>query len=148
MNIDADTKKQVIRNIFEHGWNQARYDSFSEFLEDNIYFTFRGVKHVTNLAELKILVTLWKTAFPDLTFQILDIIVETDLAAANLVFTGTHAGEWQGIPPTGQKIKVAEMMFFRFEDGKIVELWEVYDEAAMLDQLRQVSGPPTEPDRP
>ncbi len=53
------------------------------------------------------------------------------------MFTGTHLGEWQGLPPTGQKIEVEEMMFFRFEKGKIVELWEVYDEASMIGQIKQ-----------
>ena len=143
MKLDAEGKKQVIRNIFEHGWNQSRYDSFSDFLEESVFLNFRGTRHVTNLDELKSLVAFWKAAFPDLTFQILDIIVETDLAAANLVFTGTHEGEWQGIPPSGQEITVEEMMFFRFENGKLVELWEVYDEAAMLDQIKQAGGTPT-----
>lgn len=137
MSLDAESKKQVIRSIFEHGWNQEQYDSFSEFLNENVFLNFRGTRHVTNLVELKQLVTFWRTAFPDLTFEILDIIAETDLVAANLVFTGTHTGEWQGIPPSGQKIRVEEMMFFRFENGKIVEMWEVYDEAAMLDQIKQ-----------
>lgn len=137
MSLGAESKKQVIRSIFEHGWNQEQYDSFSEFLNENVFLNFRGTRHVTNLVELKQLVTFWRTAFPDLTFEILDIIAETDLVAANLVFTGTHTGEWQGIPPSGQKIRVEEMMFFRFENGKIVEMWEVYDEAAMLDQIKQ-----------
>lgn len=137
MSLDAEGKKQVIRSIFEHGWNQEQYDSFSEFLNENIFLNFRGTRLVTNLVELKQLVAFWRTAFPDLTFEILDIIAETDLVAANLVFTGTHTGEWQGIPPSGQKIRVEEMMFFRFENGKIVEMWEVYDETAMLDQIKQ-----------
>jgi len=140
MSLDAEGKKQVIRSIFEHGWNQEQYDSFSEFLNENIFLNFRGTRQITNLVELKQLVTFWRTAFPDLTFEILDIIAETDLVAANLVFTGTHTGEWQGIPPSGQKIRVEEMMFFRFENGKIVEMWEVYDEAAMLDQIKQRAG--------
>lgn len=137
MSLDVEGKKQVIRNIFEHGWNQEQYDSFSKFLNEKVFLNFRGTRQGTNLDELKQLVTFWRTAFPDLTFEILDIIAETDLAAANLVFTGTHTGEWQGIPPSGQKIRVEEMMFFQFEDGKIVEMWEVYDEAAMLNQIKQ-----------
>ncbi len=137
MSLDIEGKKQVIRNIFEHGWNQEEFTSFAEYIADKATFNFRGNQQITNLEDLKNLVVFWRTAFPDLTFEILDIIAETDLAAANLVFTGTHTGEWQGIPPSGQKIQVEEMMFFQFENGKIVEMWEVYDEAAMLNQIKQ-----------
>lgn len=135
--LSTERKKQVVRDLFEDGWSRLQFDSFSEFIGEKVLFNFRGAEQVTNLGELKSLVAFWKSAFPDLSFQILAILVEDELAAANLRFTGTHQGEWQGIQPSGQRIMVEEMMFFRFEDGKIVELWEVYDESTMLNQISQ-----------
>lgn len=57
-------------------------------------------------------------------------MAEEDRAAARLVHSGTHQGAWRGLPPTGRTIEVEEMMFFRFEDGRIGEVWEVTDEHA------------------
>ena len=136
MNVDSDVQKQIVRDIFEKGWNQQHFDEFASFLSESIQFNFRGTQQVTNLAGLKALVAFWRAAFPDLHFRVNEIIAENDLVAANMVFTGTHQGQWKGVPPTGEKIRVEEMMFFRFEQGKIVELWEVFDEREMLDQLR------------
>lgn len=136
MQLDPQTIKSVITNLFLDGWNQQQFASFADSVADPVRFNFRGTMQKTNVEELRGLVTYWKTAFPDLSFQILDIIVENNRAAANLVFTGTHQGVWQNVPATGRSIQVEEMMFFRFEKGKIVEMWEVYDEAMMMKQLQ------------
>lgn len=134
--MDPKTIKIIISNLFLDGWNQQQFASFSDFFTDPVTFNFRGAVQSTNIEELKGLVAFWKAAFPDLSFQILDIVVEQNLAAVNLLFTGTHQGVWQDVPPTGRNIRVEEMMFFRIEEGKIVEMWEVYDEAMMMKQLQ------------
>ena len=137
MQIAPEILKSIITNLFLDGWNLQQFTSFADFVADSVTFNFRGTSQKTNIEELKGLVAYWKKSFPDLSFQILDIIVENNFAAANLVFTGTHQGVWQNVPPTGRTIRVEEMMFFRFENGKIVEMWEVYDEAMMMKQLQE-----------
>lgn len=128
-------KKRIIREIFEQGWNRQQFDSFSAHLAENIIFNFRGMRQKTNLEDLKSLVAFWKGAFPDLQFMILNLLTENDIVAVNLLFTGTHEGVWRDLAPTGRRVQVEEMMFFRFENGKLVELWEVYDEAGMRRQI-------------
>jgi len=135
MNLAPELQKQIVRDIFEKGWNQQQFDDFESFLSESIKFNFRGAENITNLAHLKELIGVWRAAFPDLHFHLGEIIAEKNLAAAIMVFTGTHQGQWKDIPPTGKKIRVEEMMFFRFEQGKIVELWEVFDEREMMNQL-------------
>ena len=49
--------------------------------------------------------------------------------------TGTHEGEFMGIPPTRRKIRVHGIVMSRFEAGKIVDEWEVIDQLALLEQL-------------
>lgn len=53
----------------------------------------------------------------------------------NWVFTGTHTGEFLGIPPTGKTIQVRGLEIWRVEDAQIVERWGVIDVAGVLDQL-------------
>jgi len=67
--------------------------------------------------------------------ELLDLIQEGDLVAARVRYSGTHRGTWFGIPPTGRSIEVDEMMFFRFESGRLVEAWEVDDQLTMRTQL-------------
>ena len=140
MDLMLEEKKGIVKDIFEKGWNLQQFDDFSNFLADSIIFNFRGIKFSTNLEDLKALIDMWRTAFPDFHFQVEDIVAENKLVAVNLVFTGTHKGEWQNMPPSGNKILVEEMMFFRFDQGKIVEIWEVFDEFEMMNQIRAQAG--------
>jgi predicted ester cyclase len=50
-------------------------------------------------------------------------------------FSGTHRGEVLDLPPTGRAVRVSEMVFFRINDGRIVEAWEEWDEHGMRRQL-------------
>ncbi|UNM98226.1 ester cyclase [Rhodococcus opacus] len=52
--------------------------------------------------------------------------------------TGTHVGEMNGIPPTGNKIRVDAISIHRLADGKIAETWQVWDTLAFLQQLGAV----------
>jgi predicted ester cyclase len=53
--------------------------------------------------------------------------------------TGTHQGEFQGISPTGKKVKISGIQIGRFEDARIVERWGSSDELSILKQLGAVS---------
>jgi predicted ester cyclase len=51
------------------------------------------------------------------------------------MFTGTHKGEWMGIPATGRSVSVTIFDMFRVSGGKIVEHWGLLDSGAMMEQL-------------
>lgn len=137
MNLEVERRKHVVRAIFEEGWNQERFGSFAEQIGEDVIFNFRGERQATNIEGLKSLITFWRQAFPDLQFEVLHLLAEADLVAVNLVFKGTHEGEWQGIAPTGRSFEIEEMMFFRFQGDTLVELWEVYDEALLIRKLTE-----------
>jgi steroid delta-isomerase-like uncharacterized protein len=75
------------------------------------------------------------TAFPDASWDIKEIFAEGDRVIVWNVFSGTHEGEFQGIPGTGTKIQVSSILIFRIKDGKIVEERE---EADMLGAMMQI----------
>ena len=68
-----------------------------------------------------------------------------EFGAASTTWTGTHKGELAGIavtgnktiPPTGRKVTIAMNYLFRVETGKIVELWETWDEGTLYLKLSQ-----------
>ena len=90
---------------------------------------------------LKGLFDAYRVAFPDLNARIDDLIVAGEKAAISFTLTGTHDGELMGIPATGNTIEVHAMVLSRFEDGKIIEEWEILDMLSMLKQLGVVSLP-------
>ena len=74
-------------------------------------------------------------AFPDLHITVEDLIAEGDKVVARDTVTGTHQGEYMGLPPTGKSITYSEIFIARFADGRIAETWGVVD---VLSQMRQL----------
>lgn len=74
-------------------------------------------------------------AFPDLKRPIEDLIAEGDKVVARWTSTGTHEGEYNGIPATGKFVQTSGITIFRLENGKIVEEWSESDMVGMLQQL-------------
>ena len=76
-----------------------------------------------------------RAGFPDHDAAVLQMVAEGDLVATHKTFTGTHDGEFFGMPATGKRATIRVMDFVRYEDGKIVEHWNVVDMAGLLAQL-------------
>ncbi len=76
-----------------------------------------------------------KTAFPDLNIAVEHLVADDDNVAFAYTITGTHQGDFMGVPATGRSIKARGMQIGRFEDGKMVERWGSSDELGILKQL-------------
>ena len=77
-------------------------------------------------------------AFPDVHFDIEDVIAEDDRVMVRIVLSGTHEGPFLGVEPTGEEIAMSAIVVYRFEDGKIVERWSEGDIAGLLRQLGEL----------
>lgn len=73
-------------------------------------------------------------AFPDIQAKIEHIVSENDLVVVFLNFTGTHTGEFQGVPPTNKKISIRSANLYRIVYEKIAEHWGVVDQLNLLQQ--------------
>jgi steroid delta-isomerase-like uncharacterized protein len=74
-------------------------------------------------------------AYPDLHVSVDDVIAEGDKVVTRNTVTGTHRGEYMGVPPTGKPVTYKEIFIFRFANGRIAETWGVVDVLAQLKQL-------------
>jgi steroid delta-isomerase-like uncharacterized protein len=73
--------------------------------------------------------------FPDLQVEIEDLIEERDKVVSRNSVTGTHQGEYMGLPPTGKSVTYNEIFVFRFVNGRIAETWGVVDVFSQMKQL-------------
>ena len=83
-------------------------------------------------------------AFPDLQMHVDDVIAGGDKAVARVRVTGTHKGEFLGLPATGKSAAVNLIDITRFgDDGLAREHWGVVDQLALMQQLGAIpAGPP------
>ncbi|WP_207929097.1 ester cyclase [Actinomadura sp. 6K520] len=96
----------------------------------------------TGVEAIKEVFTKLLGAFPDLHITTEDVIAEGDKVVSRNTVSGTHQGEYMGIPPTGKAVTWQEIMIVRFEDGRITETWGVVD---VLSQMRQLGVIPAGP---
>jgi predicted ester cyclase len=81
------------------------------------------------------LFTTFRHAFEGASFEVDDLVAESDTVVAMLRMTGTQRGEFMGVSSTGRTINVGVADRFRVSDGRIVEHWGVMDTGAMMRQL-------------
>ena len=92
-------------------------------------------------SHLKNVISTLRTAFPDLRFDVHQLICEDDTVACRSTMTGTHQGPLQigplaGLPVNGAPVEVPHMHFFRYDtDGRLTDLWHVWNTLALARQL-------------
>ena len=62
----------------------------------------------------------FRHAFSEVAIRVGEAVSEGDLIAYGMCFSGTHSGEFMGIPATGRRIEMSETHIERIRDGKIV----------------------------
>ncbi|MHA2425022.1 MAG: ester cyclase [Candidatus Thorarchaeota archaeon] len=90
---------------------------------------------VKNREELKQVLSRQYKGFPDVHRELEDIIADESKVWIRVKITGTHTGEYRGIPPSGKKIIMMAVPVYRISGGKIVEGWSVWSSLDLFKQL-------------
>ena len=80
-------------------------------------------------------------AFPDMHWSVFDTLGEGDRIVSLSTWTGTHEGEFMGIPATGRRVAVEAWTIDRYRDGQLAESRIIMDVAGMLAQLGVLPAP-------
>jgi steroid delta-isomerase-like uncharacterized protein len=77
----------------------------------------------------------FSAAFPDANIAVHDSVGEGDVVASRWTITGTHRGDFQGVPPTGRQVTMAGIDFSNVVDGKVAEHWTQFDVIGVMQQI-------------
>jgi steroid delta-isomerase-like uncharacterized protein len=133
MASSPEQNKQLIRQVFE-SYNQQDMEKAEKLFSPNHIFHFPGASPMDWNSHKQFIIGLAK-AFPDLHFKIEDIVVEDDKVAYRLNVSGTHKGEFQGIPPTDKKVSFSSTGISNIVDGKVAEDWVDADVMGLMQQI-------------
>lgn len=130
---------QLIRRWFEQVWNQGRLDAIDQMSHPHTqgYGQAEQGKQI-DIDEFKKLWSGLRTAFPDIQFTIHDTIEQGDKVAARWTATLTHKGEFLGFGATGRTANITGISLQRWQDGKIIEGWDNWDQLGLLVQIGAV----------
>lgn len=146
--MSVEANKAVVWRVFDEAFGQGDLRVIDEAV------AVGGIDHQhpdePSFAEhLKDVVTAMRTAFPDLHFEVTQIIGEDDWVGCYSVMAGTNLGEIraplapgpQALPATGRSVRVPHMHMIRFQNGQSTELLHLMDTMAMLGQLGLLPAP-------
>jgi steroid delta-isomerase-like uncharacterized protein len=114
--------------------------TIDELVEPNVLFHAPVPMDATGAQALKHVWTVLLRAFPDLHVAVEDVIAEGDKVVSRNTVTGTHQGEFRGLPPTGRSVTYNEIFIVRFAGGRIAEIWGVVDVFSQMRQLGLIPG--------
>ena len=133
---EEDKNKQIVQTYFDEVWNNGNVDVLDELLStEYINHTPSTPNPPKGATGLKPIVRAIRKGFPDLHYEIQEIMATNDRVVARVVMTGTQSDTLFGIPPTGKRIEVNQINIEKIESGRIVEHWRVTDELSMMQQL-------------
>jgi steroid delta-isomerase-like uncharacterized protein len=133
--------KQLVEQFYEEVVNAGDIDKIDEILSEDFVENeeFPGLSQ--DREGVKEFFRMLRSAFPDVRFQAEDVISEGELAAARYTMTGTHEGEFMGVPPTGKQVTVSGIDIVRLRDGKRFEHWGQFDAMGLMQQLGALPAP-------
>ncbi len=99
-----------------------------------------GDGRVLGPADLTAMMQMQRAAVPDVQIRVEAQVAEGDLVVSRLEITGTHLGEWQGVPATGKRFTISGLVMRRIAGGKIVERWDNLDWMGFYQQLGLISA--------
>jgi predicted ester cyclase len=124
--IVSDDNKALVRRYYDQVLNGGDLDAVGDFFANE-----RIVEGIRAGC------FSYFTAFPDVHCSIEELVAEGDKVFCRSTITGTHDGEYKGIPPTGRHVSTEAAEVFRIADGKFVGYWCLTNVAGLMRQLTE-----------
>ncbi len=130
-----EQNKDLVKRMYET-FEKGDFEAYREVVAPEYvwYLPSRSTKPISREETIEFGKML-RNGFPDFAYNIEDLIAEGDIVISRFIFRGTHEGEFQGIPATGNKVEMSGFMMTRIENGKLVEDKEEYDGLGFMSQL-------------
>ena len=136
--MTAESNKLTMHRFTEF-INSASEELANELISPNAIFHVPGrMEPMRGPGGYLAIIGMMRSGFPDIQWTLEEVIAEDERVAARFTMRGTHQGEFFGVPPTGKKIQVQAMNFYRLSNGQFVEETGQPDLLGLLQQIGAV----------
>ena len=137
--MSTEQHKALVRRLFEETFTRGT-DVGDELLHPD-YKNHDFPAPLPGIEGWKMVNSMFRAAFPDMRVVIEDEVAEGNKVAARGYFTGTHQGDFMGIPATNKTIHVKYIDIWTVEDGKLKDNWIQMDMLGLMQQLGVIPPP-------
>ena len=132
--MSIEENKKIVRR-YQEIYTSNDLDALSEVVSEDLLTPKIMPGVPTGIEGAKAAHRIMLAGFPDYQTMIDDLFAEGDKVAARITMTGTHQGDFMGIPATGKHVSFTGIYIARIADEKIVEHWGEEDAVSLLQQL-------------
>jgi steroid delta-isomerase-like uncharacterized protein len=139
--MSPDNKSIVLR-LYEEVWNKRKLGVMNELVSPS--HALHGPLYTGPAIGPEVYrrqISLFVTGFPDLRFAIEDTVAEEDKVVVCWTFSGTHKGEFMGVPATDKKVSVDGITIHVLAKGIIMDSYVSLDMWGMMQQLGVITAP-------
>ena len=131
--MSIEENKELARRFFREVWNEGNEAAIDAFIVEDARGNDPdfGVGREAFRKQWR----EWHTGFPDVNFEVVDVMAEGNKVLTRWTLTGTHTGEFNGIAPTGRSIRVEGMSLDIIENGMIAEGFDGWDNLGFRQQI-------------
>ena len=131
----------AVRRFIEEVLNQGNIDATGQFFWEDMVEQVPFPGQEPGLTGLKDVLRGLRAAFPDMHWTIHEQIAEGDKVLSRFEWTGTHRGEFLGVPATDRPVTVWGMVIDRFRGEKIKDTRIIMDTLGLMMQVGAVPPP-------
>ncbi len=134
--MSKESNKILFNRYFSEGTNKGDLSVVEEaFATNYAHHDPAALDVIIGLEGVKGHIMTLRKAFPDLAFRVQAMVAEDDELIVRWTATGTHGGDYFGIPPTGKPFTITGMNHWTIKDGKAIEGWVSRDDMGLMRQL-------------
>ena len=133
--------KAVVQRFIDEVLNQGKLETADEIVAEDFVELDPLPGQRQGRGGLEEIVGMLRTAFPDMHWSIDETIAAGEKVVTRFTWTGTHKGEFLGIPATGRPVSVKGVVIDRIVGGKMTDSRILMDNLGMMQQLGVISPP-------
>lgn len=140
--MTAEKNKTLVRRVREEYISTGNPALADELLApDFVYHGPAPMPELRGRETFKQTIAAFRQAFPDMTERVVEQIADGDRVIARFNVRCTLAGEVMGLPPTGEVFAIDGIDICRVVDGRVTEMWAMFDALGMFQQIGLVGQP-------
>ena len=123
---------EIVKNFYDVVINQKNLDAIGDFLTGDFIHNgeLRGLE-----GQKEIIQQNFFNAFPDIKVNCEFFVCENDLVSVHNIWSGTHKGNFLGVPATGKHVEWRANAIVKIKEGKLIKAWDENDFLTLFMQL-------------
>jgi predicted ester cyclase len=132
MTVQREAQRTFAARWFEEVWNKSRREAIDEMFPEEAVLHDGGAEY-RGPANFKRFYDALRAQLSDVRVTPLETISEGNMVCTRWSSTAKHSS-------TGKHVAVTGISILRFENGRLVEAWQNWDQHGMMQQLEDASA--------